>query len=437
MNEYITLFITTVGLLFFARFVAHKTDRVVVVVGVLVFLLLSMTILHMVDMQKPFAGGGDDEMYYLYSYPSAHYGQGSYIMILSIWRQLVSDSLYACKALNLFFYVLTALIWYRIGIATYSRRLALLLLFAVLLTSTFWVYYWFLLKDMTITLLMSVFILFLLLFLQTSRFIYSVLTFTAVILIIAFRFYYGILALTIFGASVAIGQLQAKSRNKVHTVLFLIIGLILMSVIISKTSYLESLGVAARPGVTTQGIIDSVEGYKINYGPMDYNIYGIPSFISIFITWLTGGMGTNAVSFQNVLVWDLEIIIERLNLPWLLVGIPFYVVGVYALLTFIFPTLIRRWGGHNINPERIGINESSARLLAIVCLVFMGLFLLMFFVYPSNAGGRYQLQALPVMVATACVGWLSMDQLRGKIAILWICLIVSYHAAVALFKYGF
>ena len=80
-------------------------------------------------------------------------------MLLSWVHQLVGDSLYHRKAVNVFFFLMLALVWFGIGRHMGGRRLGFVFASGILLTTPLWFYWIFLMKDMAITFLQSLFIL--------------------------------------------------------------------------------------------------------------------------------------------------------------------------------------------------------------------------------------------------------------------------------------
>ncbi|HKP74838.1 MAG TPA: hypothetical protein VJT67_04810, partial [Longimicrobiaceae bacterium] len=128
-------------------------------------------LLAFINPAVPFAEGGDDRSYYLasqvhlqgagwldfYNFPG--FAQGGYPLLLAWVYQFAGASLFVYKAVNLFFYLLLAVVWFRIGKEMGGRRTAYAFAVAVLLGTPLWQYWIFLLKDMTIVLLQSVFLL--------------------------------------------------------------------------------------------------------------------------------------------------------------------------------------------------------------------------------------------------------------------------------------
>lgn len=134
------------------------------------WLALSMLTVLMNDIM-PFADGGDD---YLYYYSTQIYTsvrgifdlnrfagmieQPGYPLLLGPLSVIAADDLLSYKLLNLLFFVVTALIWYRIGIILVSPAFGRSVMIAILLATPLWYYVFFLLKEMSIVLLQSLFL---------------------------------------------------------------------------------------------------------------------------------------------------------------------------------------------------------------------------------------------------------------------------------------
>lgn len=158
------------GALALAWMVAGRT-RILFPLVLLYAALAYGVILTFVDGWAPFAGGGDDSGYFLASqvrlsgagwfdfnqFPT--FGQGGYPLMLAWVYQLTGASTYAYKAVNLFLYLLLAILWFRIGDEMGGRRAGWAFAISVLLGTPLWMYWMFILKDMTIVLLQSVFLL--------------------------------------------------------------------------------------------------------------------------------------------------------------------------------------------------------------------------------------------------------------------------------------
>src|SRR6185312_12656121 len=101
-----------------------------------------------VDAAAPFASGGDDRSYFLSAQVRLHgvkewfdfnqfrtFAQGGYPLMLAWVYQATGASTFVFKAVNLFFFLLLAVVWFQIGDELGGRRSAYAFAGAVLLGS--------------------------------------------------------------------------------------------------------------------------------------------------------------------------------------------------------------------------------------------------------------------------------------------------------------
>jgi hypothetical protein len=128
-------------------------------------------LLAMVDVAAPFTAGGDDRAYFSAAQVRLQgagwfdfgqfrqFGQGGYPLMLAWVYQAAGASTFVFKAVNLACFLLLVVLWFRIGTEMGGRRAAWAFAVAVLLGTPLWLYWMFILKDMTIVLLQSLFLL--------------------------------------------------------------------------------------------------------------------------------------------------------------------------------------------------------------------------------------------------------------------------------------
>ncbi|WP_161568872.1 hypothetical protein, partial [Exiguobacterium sp. SH5S13] len=127
----------------------------------------------LVNMWLPFSGSGDDENYFYLANTTINsveeafdltrftglMEQPGYPFLLSIISIFSGPDLLAYKLFNLCLLILLALAWYRIAALAESREFGRVVLISILCLTPLWYYCFFLLKDLTITLLQSLFLL--------------------------------------------------------------------------------------------------------------------------------------------------------------------------------------------------------------------------------------------------------------------------------------
>ncbi|MBU1962835.1 MAG: hypothetical protein KJ675_16880 [Gammaproteobacteria bacterium] len=85
--------------------------------------------------------------------------QPGYPWLLSLLSFMLGHELLVYKFMNLFFLILLAIIWYRIGLTLESSQFGRRMMLLILFLTPLWYYVFFLLKDMSIALLQSLFVL--------------------------------------------------------------------------------------------------------------------------------------------------------------------------------------------------------------------------------------------------------------------------------------
>jgi hypothetical protein len=156
-----------------AYVVAERSDRVYLIgLSALAWAILAPATAF-IDASMPFTGGGDDEGYYeLAAIPVSGLAevfdlarfaglmeQPGYPWLLSLFGFIAGPTLLTLKLLNVLFLVLLAQTWYRIGLLLCEQRFARGMAAVIVLLTPLWFYVFFLLKDLSITLLQSLFLL--------------------------------------------------------------------------------------------------------------------------------------------------------------------------------------------------------------------------------------------------------------------------------------
>jgi hypothetical protein len=132
--------------LFFAALVSQKRDRTFLFQSTLAAWAVLLPLAVLVDSWMPYTDGGDDPAYYrlatmaVSSFKEAlsldrfvgMMEQPGYPWLLSITTQLTGPELLTLKLLNLLFFVMVGLTWYRIGCEIESRYFGRAVLVGVL-----------------------------------------------------------------------------------------------------------------------------------------------------------------------------------------------------------------------------------------------------------------------------------------------------------------
>ena len=365
----------------------------------------------------PFAGGGDDEGYFDASNQSftslgdwfnmaryERHEQAGYPLLLSWVHQFSEDSLYHRKALNVFFLLEIALVWFAIGMLIGGKRLAFIYAYGMLLATPLWYYWLFLLKDMAITLLQSIFVLGLILFVSGEhRFRGYTVIALSTLAVIPFR---SMLAVSNVALLVACMFLQGRSGTsgasfgtRLTLVASLVVGLWLFS---SQPGVMETLGVKGEHrSLTAEGVKTQLESDVFDSQPFAQN----PLMFAVL--YLVGE--TDALNPANWGRFDIALLRPLSMVPWIFLGLPFFLAGVAMILR-----RTRAWkvfaSGLRHNDDRgagedLGQGQTSSLpvLLAfIVAYAAVG--------WLTGTTVRWTLPTIPPMVGIAGFAWANMNR---------------------------
>jgi hypothetical protein len=364
----------------------------------------------------PFTDGGDDEAYFDASKQSfaslgdwfdtaqyEHHEQAGYPLLLSWVHQFSGDSLFHRKALNVFFLLEIALVWFAIGKVIGGKRLAFIYVYGMLLATPLWYYWLFLLKDMAITLLQSIFVLGLILFVSGEhRFRGYAVIALSTLAVIPFRSMLAVFNVALLVACTFLhgrsGTSGASFGTRLTLVASLVVGLWLLS---SQPGMMETLGAKGEDrSLTAGGVEAQAERAEMERQPFAQNPVMFP------VLYLVGE--TDALNPAAWGQFDLAHLRPLSMVPWIFLGLPFFLAGVAMMLR-----RTRAWkvfaSGVRHNDDR-GTGEDLRRrqtssllvLLAfIVAYAALGWF--------SGTTVRWTLPSIPPMVGIAGFAWANMN----------------------------
>ncbi len=385
----------------------------------------------------PFTDGGDDDTYLkvskrTFDNPSDWFDltqfkrthdQAGYPLLLSWIHQIVGESLFHRKALNVFFFLLLTITWFKIGNVIGGRRLAFVYASGILLMTPFWFYWIFLLKDMTLTLLQSVFIMGLVLFLSKDFRLQSY--FWLCLSTVGTLPFRSMLALSNLAVMTCSTFLQPGPPNTKlaflgkTTAVATIMAFVL--IIGSQPEYLKLLGVGSdHRSLDYESVQKTLDIYKEN------RVSSIGSIMKFPLVYLVG-----EVAAFNPKSWDgmsSTLIRSVAMLPWIYFGLPLFLLGTWK-------TFRRFKENKSIESENVGLSESTAS--EVVPRPYLWLFLIFVSMYGGIAWltgdtTRWTLSSYPTMVGIAGYAWISMNNskqfalLFGWSLILSISLIIYY-----------
>jgi hypothetical protein len=374
-----------------------------------------LSVLWLVEEAIPFAGGGDDKIYFTVSKRSFNsvsdwfdlrqfaktHEQAGYPLLLSWVHQFAGDSLYHRKAVNVFFFLMLALVWFGIGRHIGGRGLGFVFAAGVLLTTPLWYYWIFLLKDMAITFLQSLFILGLLHSLSHRSVAsgYGLIVLSTV-LTIPFR---SQLALVNLAALAGATFLRTGSQQSWKTTFLKVTmtgGMCLIILIVGRNpEILHQLGVTGEhQSLDTESVQAEFEFRGRSRTEQFTNALVFPLLylmgeVAAFNPRAWGNMGAPLMRGLSMV-------------PWIYVGVPLFVTGTWMILR----RQKAREGAVQISVSKEGdsivdpVRPERAHLLVLLMfvLIYAGVS------WVSADTTRWRIPAMPSMVAIAGFAWVTL-----------------------------
>jgi hypothetical protein len=394
--------------------VAEREDRRFLTQAVLVAWVLLGTATAVLNAWLPFTEGGDDQSYYqvLLAEVSSSAGQldfgrfsdvleqPGYPLLLGCLSVLAGEDLLAYKFSNLMFFILLSLTWYRIGLVIESKEFARRLAIVILLLFPLHYYVFFLLKDMFITLLQSIFLLGLLHHWINRPTSSLILMASSMLGLILFRIH--TLAQDTIVALTSISMASFFSENKRLKLSFGLVSILLLSAIVylgTNPELMYQLGIRS-----DRRIIGSDAMWKDVSDSLD-----VTSQVGALlpVVWLL-----TEVAIFNPGSWDgFDSLRLRglLALPWIFLIVPMFLTG----LAFLFRSPV-----DGSSPGGMLKRQLNQRLIQSpwsVLLVFLGASFTISMAI--NETVRYRLPDMPVMAAIATAGWVYASPRSRKITL--------------------
>ncbi|HEY4942142.1 MAG TPA: hypothetical protein VII56_12010 [Rhizomicrobium sp.] len=400
---YVTVILFALPLVYAIR-IAKPEHELILGISTSVAIIAFLLLLYVVNEAIPFAGGGDDELYFdisnigpdsiesafgVIAFYAQQPGYGFLLMVVDLFVH----GLYLKKALNVSLFVLDALMWYRIGLLTANRKIALRFFFAVLFATPLMHYFLFLFKDMTITIVQTALLLWTLDFIFTERRRNLLLIFFGFLMTVMLR----LPAVLLEGAMVAgvlffyrhvwFARWQDASLTRVVVGIGMIAGAAFLYVIVTNSEFIQLLGIAGTRSFGDEGLSSQVGVYlqKAQGSPL----FIVPVFFLITLNGL--------YALSRPLSAD---IIEGLSaLPWIYVGLPLFLWSAYYFLG--------NW--------RAMLSREKALYLSLFFIT--ALFLAQSIVVFDTT--RWRMPGIPVMFALSALGWTTLGNRRGLVLATW------------------
>jgi hypothetical protein len=302
---------------------------------------------------------------------------------------LTGDDLVVLKWLNLFFLILLSVTWYRIGLILEGRLFARRMGRVILLLSPLWFYVCFLLKDMAITLLQSVFLLFVMEMWHGRRLRPAIGVAMSTLALLLFR-----TPLVIQNGAVLTGSVASKLAargvgGRRVTPLFVAMVLLLLTLpVVTNVETMNALGIFTESRVVGAAMLESAaqvgEGTQMNR----------TLFALLYLFSEVSGLNPRSWSTLGSL-WLRGV----LALPWIFVVTPFFLVGCRHVLTPTDGTETTRGVLAKLRRSRLLATPWSA-----VCLFVLSSIAVSWVVGDST---RWRVPDMPMVAAVALLGWSS------------------------------
>ena len=410
MTEVLTLFVLVALSLAFSDMVVtvpHKSFiRRVIIKG----WMITVPMLLIVHNFFPFIPGHDDLGYYNWSfittgsfardilsldrfYSAAE--QPGYLWVNSLLNHFVGESLLSYKLANLFLFILLIPVWFRIGSAiesdSFGRKISWLLIFAFPL----WFYSFFMLKDMSIVLLQNVFLLMVVLLNAKMRLKYLLGLLVVSFITLMFRSPLVLVIVSLLGANFGISVLMSRKQTRVYEK-FLILALIPLLIVgvwkfSTNIDILQSIGLFAEGrNIGSYAFSERLEGHFLRTDG------SIISFLVKYIVSETAGF-----HLVNYLNFDPYVLRGMLAVPWIILGVPFFLAGLAKQLS---TRNDRMFSFASINKLNFLNNKWLPVVTYILVYALIG--------YISNDSTRYRMPDIPASMAIALYGWCSFTSNR-------------------------
>lgn len=393
------------------------------------------------DSTIPFTDGGDDLGYYDASnvafaspadwFDTSKYDsheQAGYPLLLSWVHQLAGPSLFHRKALNVFFMLLLALVWFAIGRAIGGDRLAFVYAYAILLAPPLWFYWLFLLKDLPITLLQSVYLLGLIRFVAGERRLRAgVVIALSTLAVIPFRV---MLAASNLGLLLVCVLFQGRSAAKTSWVTGPVLAAALvagMLLLVSRPDIVESFGAKGEARSLT---MDSLEG-QIRYfeAQREGKVQNPLIFPILYLIGETDAL--NPTTWNQV---DVSLVRPVSMLPWIFFGLPFFLAGIAIILyrTRTWQRLIAFVGLDRVFRAGPVLDRRQRRGLQVL-IVFIIAYAVLAWLIGTTV--RWTLPAVPAMIAIAGFACANMKSYTSILLLIGfdlslLSLIATYYAVL-------
>jgi hypothetical protein len=396
--------------------VAERRDRSLLSQGVTAAWAVLGSLLILVNEWMPFDVGDDEGYFDLAATPiqslsdafnftrfASSIEQPGYPWLLSILNHFMGHDLLSFKLFNLFLFIVLALVWYRIGTLLESPAFGRHVFVGVLCLTPLWFYFFILLKDMSITLLQSVFLLGVVKAWQQPDWKASVLMAGATLGIFLFRTY---LAAQNAGIVLGVAALKTFAAGKINVWLLVLAFLFTGAVLAIATSpeRVAVLGIDL-PGHRVLGSEAMFEAAAASGGRAGFKASLFP-----LLYLFTETQAFNPQTWSELNGFWLR---GLLAIPWIALGVPFAVLGISKLWRARLAFDRRRLWLLRLRSSKMLASPWATVVLFTLSYVCVS--------WWSTDTGRWRMPDMPALATIALAGWwMSPPLFRGRLLVLWI-----------------
>jgi hypothetical protein len=415
-----------------AYLASPRHERSQVVLFVLGTWLVHSLLVYLLSDDFPFAGGGDDEMYFSAAQSVVrfsevfdlsrydYFSQPGYPILLSLASYLFGYELVLFKWINVFLFILIALIWYKIGQSLEGDPFGRYVLIGILFLCPLFYYGIFILKDMMVSFLLSLGLLSAVLIWNGKVLVPAVLLAISLVSLIFFR-----VPLILQTLSCVILPLIWKSDNvhggklkrRVMSFLLLMLGVAVISTL-KNPAFMTEMGISERHTLSTDSLQERMDAkaeashltgvfFVVMYLVIDAAAINPESWSHPDPSWLRGVSA----------------------FPWIGLCLPFFMAG--------FPHLFQGASSYPPAKNYGRLHSSSGMRISSTAWGPVIVFLVISFVlsYTSGDTTRWRSPDLPAMMSIAVLGWYtSTPDSRARLLVYWFWTVVTLAAALGLWK---
>ncbi|HPT50717.1 MAG TPA: hypothetical protein PKZ22_11035 [Accumulibacter sp.] len=402
--------------LLFMALVAERHERSFLIGRISIAWVGISSMVSLVNIWLPFTGGGDDEDYYfLANLPvnsisdlfdikrfADSMEQPGYPFILSLINFFSDADLLSYKLFGVFVFILISLTWYRIGVLLESIRFGRKVFLGVLFLTPLWFYTFFLLKDLLVVFLQSLFLLGLLQNWQRPCAKSMLLIGLATLAILPFRAPLILQNAVVFGGAIVLDLARNRGQSsRIGRFVFSGLLIFVLVLIASNPYFMQEMGVSSEHRVL--GATDMVGSVAATGDESKFNPVLFP-VIYVF---------SEITAFNLKAWWALDSAWLRgiLALPWILFFVPFFIFGSIRIFEVVDP---------RSSSSRFVGKFRSTRFVSTPWGVLM-LFVFSMAVVSFQVGdtARWRISDMPVIATVAMAGWFFSNRSRRRVVLFY------------------